>query len=284
MQAPGERAQGGVSPLGMKRKQARPAAQIPPRTHPGDQSESATRLGTPGSDPEAREPLPLRREEDLEPSTAEHTGEEAGPVHVSVWGGGADLHSGGYPRAGAGPGPKAGLTSPIFHTAVPEGILLGLPRVGLVFKVQGRILSPQRHRARPAMRNLFFSHSSSTRPQVQPGSTSKTCLYGDGCYRCTTQGSTEGRLRPEISPPKDTGPARYRPAHWEDQISVPAGTPAPGANAPIPQGEPPRPPTCAVTPAPARAFAGEPESGDKLPPLQGESALAAAHDSHVQDD
>lgn len=205
-------------------------------------------------------------------------------MHVSVWGGGADLHSVGYPRAGAGPGPKAGLTSPIFHTAVPEGILLGLPRVGLVFKVQGRILSPQRHRARPAMRNLFFSHSSSTRPQVQPGSTSKTCLYGDGCYRCTTQGSTEGRLRPEISPPKDTGPARYRPAHWEDQISVPAGTPAPGANAPIPQGEPPRPPTCAVTPAPARAFAGEPESGDKLPPLQGESALAAAQDSHVQDD
>ncbi|KAI4565532.1 hypothetical protein MJT46_008907 [Ovis ammon polii x Ovis aries] len=66
----------------MKRKQARPAAQIPPRTHPGDQSESATRLGTPGSDPVAREPLPLRQEEDLEPSTAEHTGEEAGPVHA----------------------------------------------------------------------------------------------------------------------------------------------------------------------------------------------------------
>ncbi len=268
----------------MKRKQARPAAQIPPRTHHGDQSESATRLGTPGSDPEAREPLLLRWEEDLEPSMAEHRGEEAGALHVSVCGGGVELHREESPRAGSGPGTKAGLTSPIFHTAVPEGILLGLPRVGLVFKVQGRIPTPQRHRARPAMRNLFFSHSSSTRPQVQPGSTSKTCLYGDGCYRCTTQGSTEGRLRPEISPPKDTGPARYRPAHWEDQISVPAGTPAPGANAPIPQGEPPRPPTCAVTPAPARAFAGEPESGDKLPPLQGESALAAAQDSHVQDD
>lgn len=86
----------------MKRKQARPAAQIPPRTHPGDQSESATRLGTPGSDPEAREPLPLRREEDLEPSTAEHTGEEAGPVHVSVWGGVLTYTAGGTPELGLG--------------------------------------------------------------------------------------------------------------------------------------------------------------------------------------
>ena len=44
-------------------------------------------------------------------------------MHVSVWGGGAELHSEGFPRAGAGPGPKSGLTPPIFHTAVREGIL-----------------------------------------------------------------------------------------------------------------------------------------------------------------
>ena len=92
------------------------------------------------------------------------------------------------------------------------------------------------------MGNLFFSHSSSTSPDVQQGSTSKTCPFRDGCYRCRTQGSTEVRSRPETSPPKDTGPAGYWPAHWEDQIFVPTGTPAPGTNAPIPQGEPPRPP------------------------------------------
>ena len=156
--------------------------------------------------------------------------------------------------------------------------------MGLVSKVQGRILSPQRHRARLATGNLFFSHSSSTSLHVQQGSTSKTCAYGDGCYGCRTQGSTEVRSRPETSPPKDTGPVGYWPAHWEDQIFVPTGTPAPGANAPIPQGEPPRPPTGAVTPAPPRPLAGEPESVDKIPPLQGESALAPAQDSHVHDD
>ena len=46
-------------------------------------------LSTPSFDPEPQEPLPLRQREDLEPSTAEHRGEEAGAVHVSVWGGGA---------------------------------------------------------------------------------------------------------------------------------------------------------------------------------------------------
>ena len=97
----------------MKRKQARPAAQTAPRTHTRDQSEAATGLGTPGSDPEPREPLPPRQQEDLEPSTAEHTGEEAGAVHLSMWEGGAELHSNGSPRAGAGPGAKAGLTPPV---------------------------------------------------------------------------------------------------------------------------------------------------------------------------
>ena len=61
----------------MKRKQARPAAQTPPRTHPRDQFQAAMELSTPGSDPEPREPLPLRQQEDLEPSIAEHRGEEA---------------------------------------------------------------------------------------------------------------------------------------------------------------------------------------------------------------
>ena len=131
---------------------------------------------------------------------------------------------------------------------------------------------------------LFFSPSSSSGLQIQPGSTSKTCPYRGGCYRCRTQGSTEGRSRPEPSPRKDTRPAGYWPAPWEDQISVPAGHPAPGTNAPIPQREPPRPPTCAVTPAPARALAGEPESGNKLPPLKGQPALAPAQDSHAHDD
>ncbi|XP_070651839.1 fibrous sheath CABYR-binding protein-like isoform X1 [Bos indicus] len=62
----------GSAQLGMKRKRGRPATQTPPRTHPRDQSQAATELSTPGSDPEPREPLPLRQQEDLEPSTAEH--------------------------------------------------------------------------------------------------------------------------------------------------------------------------------------------------------------------
>ncbi|XP_043745760.1 uncharacterized protein LOC122685237 [Cervus elaphus] len=59
-------AQGGV-----KSKRGRPP-QKPPRTHRGAQSRAASRLSTPGSDPEPRAPLPLRQHEDLEPSAAEH--------------------------------------------------------------------------------------------------------------------------------------------------------------------------------------------------------------------
>ncbi|XP_043745755.1 apidaecins type 73-like [Cervus elaphus] len=59
-------AQGGV-----KSKRGRPP-QKPPRTHRGAQSQAASRLSTPGSDPEPRAPLPLRQHEDLEPSAAEH--------------------------------------------------------------------------------------------------------------------------------------------------------------------------------------------------------------------
>ncbi|XP_043745750.1 uncharacterized protein LOC122685227 [Cervus elaphus] len=55
----------------VKSKRGRPP-QKPPRTHRGAQSQAASRLSTPGSDPEPRAPLPLRQHEDLEPSAAEH--------------------------------------------------------------------------------------------------------------------------------------------------------------------------------------------------------------------
>ena len=70
--------------VGMERTRGRPAPQKPPRTHRRTQSQAATELSTPASDPEPREPLPLRQQENLEPSTAEYRGEEAAAVHVSV--------------------------------------------------------------------------------------------------------------------------------------------------------------------------------------------------------
>ena len=143
--------------LGMKRKQARPAAQTPPRTHPRDQSQAATGLGTPSSDPEPREPLPLRQQEDLEPSTAEHRGEEAGAVHVSVWDCGAEPHREEAPRAGARPGAKAGLTPPIFHTAVRVH-----PMLDILWDSLGSFLSLYIHIQMLAMGKLLFSHSSCT--------------------------------------------------------------------------------------------------------------------------
>ena len=114
-------------------------------------------LSTPSSDPEPREPLPLRQQEDLEPSTAEHRGEEAGAVHVSVWGGGAELHREESPRTGSGPRTKAGLTPPIFHTAVRVH-----PMLGNLWDSLGSILSPYTHIKMLAMGKLLFSHSSST--------------------------------------------------------------------------------------------------------------------------
>ena len=51
-------------------------------------------------------------------------------------------------------------------------------------------------------------------------------------------------------------------------------TPTPSADVPPSQREHPPP----LAPAPARALAGEPESGDESPPLQGEPALAPAQD------
>ena len=125
---------------------------------------------------------------------------------------------------------------------------------------------------------LFFSPSSSYDLQIQPGSTSKTYPYRGGYSRCRTQGSTDRRSRPEISPPKDTRLAGYWPAPQEGRTSVPAGPPAPGTDVPPPQREHPTPPV------PARALAGEPESGDESPPLQGEPALAPAQHSEAHDD
>ncbi|KAI4567241.1 hypothetical protein MJT46_008454 [Ovis ammon polii x Ovis aries] len=68
----------------MERKRGSPAPQKPPRTHRRTQSQAATELSTPGSDPEPREPLPLRQQENLEPSTAEYRGEEAAAVHSAL--------------------------------------------------------------------------------------------------------------------------------------------------------------------------------------------------------
>ena len=154
-------------------------------------------LSTPGSDPEPQETLPLRHQEDLEPSMAEHRGEEAGAVHVSVCGGGVELHREESPRAGSGPGTKAGLTQPIFHNAVRVH-----PMLGILCDYLGSFLSPYTHIKMLVMANLLFSHSSSTGLSLQPDSTSKSCPYSCGYYRCRIQGSTEGTSRPETSLPR----------------------------------------------------------------------------------
>ncbi|KAI4567216.1 hypothetical protein MJT46_008429 [Ovis ammon polii x Ovis aries] len=87
----------------MERKRGRPAPQKPPRTHGRAQSQAATELSTPGSDPEPREPLPLRHQEDLEPSTAEHR-EAVAPGELSSRTCGIALDNGsGSPREACGP-------------------------------------------------------------------------------------------------------------------------------------------------------------------------------------
>ena len=89
-------AQGGVTS-----KRGRPP-QKPPRKHPGAQSQAATGLSTPASDPEPRGPLPLRQHEDLGPSTAEHRGEEAGAGNLSVRGGALSFTGRSPPELGLG--------------------------------------------------------------------------------------------------------------------------------------------------------------------------------------
>ena len=56
------------------------------------------------------------------------------PVHVSVWGGGAEPHREESSRAESRPGAKAGLTPPILQTAVREGIL-GWVFFGILWEV-----------------------------------------------------------------------------------------------------------------------------------------------------
>ena len=232
-------------------------------------------LSTPGSDPEPRETLPLRHQEDLEPSIAKHRGEEAGAVHVSVCGGGVELHREESPRAGSGPGTKAGLTQPIFHNAVRVH-----PMLGILCDYLGSFLSPYTHIKMLVMANLLFSHSSSTGLSLQPDSTSKSCPYSSGCYRSRTQVFTEGRSRPETPHPKDTKPAGYWSAHWAYRTSVPAGPPATGTDVPPPQREYPLP----LAPVPARVLVGDPESGDESPSLQGETALPPAQHPYAHDE
>ena len=77
-------------------------------------------------------------------------------MHVSVCGRGADLHRDESPRTGSGPGTKAGLTPPIFHTVVRVH-----PMLGILCDSLGSFLSPYTHIKMLAMGNLF-SHSSST--------------------------------------------------------------------------------------------------------------------------
>ena len=177
--------------------------------------------------------------------------------------------------AGSGPGTKAGLTPPIFHTAVRVH-----PMLGILCDSLGSFLSPYTHIKMLTMGNLPFSHSSSTGLSLQPDSISKSCPYSSGCYRSRTQGSTEGRSRPETSNPNDTKPAGYWSAHWAYRTSVPAGPPATGTDVPPPQREYPLP----LAPVPARVLVGDPESGDESPPLQGEPALPSAQDPNAHYD
>ena len=118
-------------------------------------------------------------------------------MHVSVWGRGADLHRDESPRTGSGPGTKAGLTPPIFNTAVRVH-----PMLGILCDYLGSFLSPYTYIKMLAMANLLFSHSSSTGLSLQSDSTSKSCPYSSGCSRCRIQGSTEGTSRPETSLPR----------------------------------------------------------------------------------
>ena len=146
--------------------------------------------------------------------------------------------------------------------------------MGILCDSLGSFLSPYSHIQMMVMGNLLFSQSSSTGLSLQSDSTSKSSPYFSGCYRCRTQGSTQRRSRPETSLPKDTRPAGHWPAHWACRTSVPAGPTATGTGVPPPQQEHPPPPT----PVPPRAVAGEIESGDESPPLQGKLAVAPDQD------
>ncbi|KAG5204619.1 hypothetical protein JEQ12_019064 [Ovis aries] len=178
----------------MKRKQARPAAQRAPRTHTRDQSEAATGLGTPGFNPEPREPLPLRQQEDLEPSTAEHTA-----------------------LALASNFNQTPLTSPVFTAVVTSGAVLRDPLRG--------------------DRNLRLPL-----PKIRASSVLASTLGISDLCACRT--------------------------------------PSPSTDVPPSQRKHPPPPA----PIPAQALAGEPESGDESPPLQGEAPMAPVQDPDAHTD
>ena len=78
-------------------------------------------------------------------------------MHVSMWGAGAELRREESPRAGSGPGAKAGLTPPIFHTAVRVH-----PMLDILWDSLGSFLSLYIHIQMLAMGKLLFSHSSCT--------------------------------------------------------------------------------------------------------------------------
>ena len=88
-------------------------------------------------------------------------------MHLSVWGRGADIHRDESPRAGSGPGTKAGLTPPIVHNAVRVH-----PMLGILCDSLGSFLSPYTHIKMLAMGNLLFSHRSSTGLSLESDSTS----------------------------------------------------------------------------------------------------------------
>ena len=131
-------AQGGVTS-----KRGRPP-QKPPRRHPGAQSRAATGLSTPGSDPEPRGPLPLRQREDLEPSAAEHRGEEAGAGNLSVRGGLLSFTGRSPPELGLG------LEQRLASHHLTDCSQRKHPMLGILWKTQGSFLSPNTNMTRLA--------------------------------------------------------------------------------------------------------------------------------------
>ncbi|KAI4567715.1 hypothetical protein MJT46_007513 [Ovis ammon polii x Ovis aries] len=183
-----------------------------------------------GSDPEPRETLPLRQQEDLKLSTAEQR--EA----------------------------RTRESSPAECVETQLVLLQGAPQ-----EASGPLPEEQKALA------LAPHYNQTPLPSPVPTAVGTT---GAG-PRDPLRGHRDLRL-----PFPDTGPAGYWPAHWTYRTSVPAGPPATGTDVPPPQREHPPPPAT----VPARALAGETETGHELPPLQGEPALAPAQDPDAHDD
>ena len=176
--------------------------------------------------------------------------------------------------AGSGPGTKPGLTTLIFHTVVRVH-----PMLGILCDSLGSFLSPYTHIKMLTMGNLPFSHSSSTGLSLQPDSTSKSCPYSSGATGPGPRDLLRGDRDLRLPLPKTR--ARWVPASTLGISDLCAcRTPTPSADVPPSQREQPPPPA----PVPARALAGEPESWDESPPLQGEPALSPAPNPDAHDD